>query len=188
MLSADHADATNASNNTNSSAASTGNATDDASSQTTSPQVPAGFASITLVVNMPYSQANFTAELQAKFKKAVAAVAQVDVSTVWINVTDAAPTVRRQPVAGVVVEVKIYGGSSAAITRALGGGDELLTKLNAELTGVCARERRREHCVLVCACVCLVCCACVLGRVCVSKRTQSKHCMTPTTSSQIWGC
>ena len=172
MLSADHADATNASNNTNSSSASTGNATDDASSQTTSPQVPAGFASITLVVNMPYSQANFTAELQAKFKKAVAAVAQVDVSTVWIN----------------VVEVKIYGGSSAAITRALGGGDELLTKLNAELTGVCARERRREHCVLVCACVCLVCCACVLGRVCVSKRTQSKHCMTPTTSSQIWGC
>ena len=162
MLSADHADATNASNNTNSSAASTGNATDDAINQTTSPQVPAGIASISLVVNMPYSRANFTAELQAKFKKAVAAVAQVDVSTVWINVTDAAPTVRRQPVAGVVVEVKIYGGSSAAITRALGGGDELLTKLNAELTGVRVQRARERRALASIVCLCVPLSACVL--------------------------
>ena len=104
----------------------TGNSTD-------SNALPPGTTALTLRISMPYTLAEFDEEKQTAFKQAVAAAAGVDVGAVWINATEQSAR-RRLLEDGIVVETRIYGGSAAVITQTLGTGDELLAKLNAELT------------------------------------------------------
>ena len=122
----------NSANWTVGGASGNGAASNQTENNTDSNAPPSGTPALTLQISMPYTLVEFEKEKQA-FKEAVAAAAGVDVRKVWINATELSAR-RRLLENGIVVETRIYGGSAAVITKTLGTGDELLTKLNAELT------------------------------------------------------
>ena len=103
---------------------------------------PPGAVSFTLSISMPYSRADFDEGKQASFKTAIAALAKVDVSSLWINITDLPSPARRflaeanrveTSIYGIGVETRIYGGNTQFISKNIGSGNELLGNLNKQL-------------------------------------------------------